>query len=756
MDRIKMMLSSSNLPESDLKFFENLQKKALHVDLELLTESEAKSKGITFASVEKNNKSAAAERIQIILPDCAPVLLNTVEYGLTDVGCGKLLGAVMGKYITTAMLDGKIVPYVFSDNQYGGGAWLPDEDLDYVGKVIAVIVDDMNRCQQLSTETFTKKKTYSALGTLHEKKINERHNMICDINVTMINRMKRFGNGSPKPILNAMRASYINHGIEINGPETLTKLNLLNGVYDLVSDRFNPGPHPELGFGFILPTLYDPTVGTEGEAQVFLQNICRKNGKRRETVEKYLIQLLGSCLDRSRVLKKILILLGKTANNGKTTFLEFLTSVLGDVDDHGVAGAVNPKEFNQYENSSSLTPMLCAAKDAILLKVSETEVNQYMSCEKLKAISGGGAFQLNPKFGKCYSWTFKSLLCIDCNSFPTFTDSSIFESNRIAVVDFEWQPTKIDVGYKDKICSSMTERSVMFNLLLAGYRSFKANNFSYDVPDELEKLLSNYARNNNIYRRFLTQKCEVTSNDRDCISLYQLVTCFRSFVSDEEEYGGSLNNVKTKLHTELQAMSGCRIEQDAHGTLTVYGLRVKNYTTQDTYAQPCADVVTVSDMPVLDGFTRIYFKPNPGGVVRLVDVKEALDRYCESINAFSEIYNLPFLSGDEDLHLLEHVAQFYSTEGATIGTSDDGGDVIKGLELLDDEEASKNFAIVRERAVGELILDLKRLDKYGTVLTRILDLFSEDEIFKDKLNQTLDTYISQRWEVFGVNSSIYN
>jgi phage/plasmid-associated DNA primase len=485
--------------------------------------------------------------------------------------------------------------------------------------------------------------------------------------------------------------------------------------------------------------MFDPQADSSMVTR-FISDITSKDGVPRAEVFRYILQMFGSMLNSKRTLKKILVLWGPGTNNGKTTFLEAVKACLGSVQDNGLQGAIDPKNFDQFAQSQALTPEMCAAEKAKLITVSEAAKGIYLSCDKLKNMSGGGDISVNPKYKDSHTVVYHALIVMDCNNWPRFSDSSIFNSGRVKVIDFRWTPDHIDTGFKDKI-STPENRSALLNLLISGYADFAANNYEYTEPKELQELTQSFANSNNLYRRFLVSRCAITGDNKDSIGLLQLVRSYKDWINEEGEYANNIAGCKDGLREELSVTKGIAVTTNNHNTTTVYGLRLKTPTelANSSYVNP-EDIPEINrgeieetKTPKLDEWIRFHINFKITSKASLLDIGAELemDSKVETTDPYDASNRISTLAGNGSVFL---------------NVGDDGDEFLTGVELVTDEVAKARRAeYIHDEVIPEIIRRTK--GPYpDEVVELMFDVIKHSKDAKDEMVKVLTKYAEAHME----------
>lgn len=686
---LKAFDANNYKPDADAVAFWDNYKNVIERDYEvkLYTEFEATVAGITWDDIKKNNANPKRTHIMLILPDWSPILLDDITYAQTDVGLGQAVAKIVAGYATVK--NDRL--YAFSMADEGGGVWVADDKANCIAKTLNVIQGKINECLLKNTERPTKHQNPYDTSDPQERFRRERNNKIFEIRELLTNRMKKAGNGSNQAIITAAK-HYIADTATIKLDTINGKINMLNGYYDLSLRSFCPGAHPELGFVRMMQVVYDPTANSQMLLD-FLDDVTSKNGSHRPMVKKYLLELVSSMFGSfcGDVIKTHIVLWGPTTNNGKSTLLKLIESMLANCQfENGYYSALAPKEMNQYSgDGSSLTAGLSGCEGSILIQISEPTKGMLMNCSLLKQISSGGAIAINPKYEKVHSYTFHALTVCDCNSIPIYSDSSVWTSGRIKLVDFCWQPQIIDATFSERLCSDMSNRATLYNLLLAAYYDYVDRGRKFAEPAELAELVRINSENNNVYHRFLVQRCVVTKHRADSIGVLRLAKEFKDFVSEEYDRQNT-DNIKSKLKEELELTPGVLVDYDNSNTLTAYGIRLR--TPEDIKKK--IQYMTINDY--IFEFRNIYLVEDAGESITLSDLTDALTSFFTTNNMdISQImddrHHDTYVQHGLDAAVGEEFAQFYTL----------GFGFLQDIRLATSDECKeREIAIAKKQVYG--------------------------------------------------------
>ena len=201
--------------------------------------------------------------------------------------------------------------------------------------------------------------------------------------------------------------------------KTSGKINFSNGVYDLQSDRLLPH-NPSIPFQYILPHPYQkgkksPTMDK------FIEAFSCGCEKTINVIWEHLgwIIMRGSPID----FKKALILDGP-GENGKSTFINIVKTLVGEKNTSAVSIAAVPKNrFILYQ------------MDGKLVNFAEEEPQSiFSSTGEFKGITGGSPIYIERKGKDGRSVVIRAKNIITYNEMPPLSDSSKGMRNRLLIV----------------------------------------------------------------------------------------------------------------------------------------------------------------------------------------------------------------------------------------------------------------------------------------------------------------------------------
>jgi len=251
---------------------------------------------------------------------------------------------------------------------------------------------------------------------------------------------------------------------------------LKNGVYDITTKQLLPHSH-DYKFRHQFPIQYDATA-TCPKIETFFNQVFTEI--QRTTIEEW----IGYCFYRNYQYKKAIIIVGE-GDTGKTTFLELLTSFIGEQNRSGVSlHKLSVDKFSAAQLSGKHVNIF-----------DELSADDIHDTANFKIATGGGSVMGEYKFGDQFSFKNYSKLTFACNKIPDVSDvSDEAYFNRWMVISLE---KTIEKKISNFIATLTTEEELsgLFNLAMKGLeRLLEQDGFSYKnsgIDTKLEMMQSN-------------------------------------------------------------------------------------------------------------------------------------------------------------------------------------------------------------------------------------------------------------------------
>lgn len=276
-------------------------------------------------------------------------------------------------------------------------------------------------------------------------------------------------------------------------------INCKNGTYDLRDFSFRP--HRWDDYLTMISTFDYVEDATCPRWLTFIEQVTCGVAD----VADFLQRAVGYSLLGESNQECMFILYGKTTRNGKSTLLAALHNLLGDYAQAAPVGIIC-KSKNERDYAAA-NPVLMKLKGARLVTMSESDESGRLDEQAIKQYTGGEVITARALYGNPVSFYPQFKLWLSCNTLPTIADRSLFSSERIKVVEFS---RHFDGDEQDKsLKTQFQEQDAMagiFNWALRGYRKYRQHGL--DMAATLQRVVSDYAKDNDIAKQFFEARCE--------------------------------------------------------------------------------------------------------------------------------------------------------------------------------------------------------------------------------------------------------
>lgn len=277
-------------------------------------------------------------------------------------------------------------------------------------------------------------------------------------------------------------------------------INCLNGTYDLERLVFREhDPHDYL----TMQTAFDFSVQRVScpRWEQFIDEVTCKDKKK----ARYLQKALGYSILGTSKEECMFILHGKTTRNGKSTLLGTIQHMLGDYAATTKVSIIC--KTDRAKNAEAASPTLARLKGKRFVTMAES--NQYgkFDEEQIKQLTGGEEITARNLYESEMSFLPQFTLWLSCNDLPAVSDKSLFASDRVRVIEFNRHFTaeERDPDLKDFFMQPDSMMGI-FDWLVTGYVLYKREGLK--MPPEMQKVVNQYERDNDLVLQFLEEKCE--------------------------------------------------------------------------------------------------------------------------------------------------------------------------------------------------------------------------------------------------------
>lgn len=288
------------------------------------------------------------------------------------------------------------------------------------------------------------------------------------------------------PNLNRQKRSEVMAYLEllVNKNTDMSSANYIafqNGVYDLDTNElidFNPNIIVTNKIDF----EYNPNAYSEVADKALNKLACND-----PTIRQLLEEVIGYCFYRRNELRKSFILIGDKAN-GKSTFLDMIKTLLGDIN----TSALDLKELGDRFKTAELFGKLANIGDDI---GDEFIANPAV----FKKLVSGDRVNVERKGRDPFDFNNYSKLLFSANSIPRIKDKSGAVIDRLIIVPFDARFTKNDPDYDPYIKYKLRQNDSMEYLIKIGLEGLKRvlENRGFTTSERVQKELQEYEENNN-------------------------------------------------------------------------------------------------------------------------------------------------------------------------------------------------------------------------------------------------------------------
>lgn len=256
-----------------------------------------------------------------------------------------------------------------------------------------------------------------------------------------------------------------------------------NGVYDVVTGELKPFS-TEMVITNKIPWDYNPDAYSELADTTLNKLSCGDS-----TIRALLEECIGYCFYRRNELGKAFILTGDKSN-GKSTFLDIVKAILGDVN----ISALDLKELGDRFNTSMMFGKIANIGDDIgddFLQGSQVSIfKKIVTGNRIKAErKGQDPFEFNP---------FIKLL-FSANDIPRMKDKTGAVLRRLVIIPFNAAFSKDDPDYDPYIKYKLVEQCSIEYMIALGVQGLKRviENNQFTKSEKVQNQLNEYEEENN-------------------------------------------------------------------------------------------------------------------------------------------------------------------------------------------------------------------------------------------------------------------
>lgn len=281
-------------------------------------------------------------------------------------------------------------------------------------------------------------------------------------------------------------------------------INCKNGTYDLEKMEFRE--HNWQDF-LTMQTNFDYSLQDVRceRWEKFIQEVTQNDYDKAD----YLQRALGYSILGTSKEECMFILHGKTTRNGKSTLLDAIQHLLGDY------ATVAPVELicksDRQKNAEAPSSTLARLKGRRFVTMSESDTSGKLDEATIKQYTGGEEITARELYQSSITFKPQFTMWLSCNDLPSVRDKSLFASDRVRVIEFNrhFTDAEQDKNLKGYFESPEAMKGI-FTWLVAGY--FKYIRFGLKMSDNMQLVIRQYEKDNDIVLQFLEDKCERTND----------------------------------------------------------------------------------------------------------------------------------------------------------------------------------------------------------------------------------------------------
>lgn len=364
-----------------------------------------------------------------------------------------------------------------------------------------------------------------------------------------------------------------------------TKVNLQNGVYDLVEHRLIDHD-PSQRFTRCAPFAYDQQAQAP-KFKAHLEYVLPDPETR-----KYLLEVFASSLLRSRREEHIFFLWGRTAGNGKSELVRMLITAMGEY-----ATWMDPHTFTTKRAANATQPEMLMALGKALAGVDEPAKDD-MDSSAIKNTANYADMVLRNLYqaSKTERWTATCVML--CNTLPPMDGKDAGTARRPVVIPFNKQITT-DMKAEDKRPAEYAtmkygeyvgtvEAAGIFNMLVDALKEHQARGCLLPpMSPEMREATTEYIYRNNTVARYVKERC--LSDPKEVIKASLLHEDFKTYCMNVFGHDPKHIMIPANIRDAMEALGFeyrvvCDNRTDRHSEKCYIGLRLnamRKYSSDD-------------------------------------------------------------------------------------------------------------------------------------------------------------------------------
>ena len=336
-------------------------------------------------------------------------------------------------------------------------------------------------------------------------------------------------------------------------------LNCPDGTIDLRTGKMKA--HDHLDYCTKSTTVAPSAEGAE-QFREFLHNLTDGNTEEQE----YLQIVAGMCAIGEVRQEKMIIAFGK-GGNGKSTFFNLLSMVLGDY-----AGTISPEVLIQKSKANE-----CYEKADLrgkrLVVAAELNEGVLMNTAVVKHLTSTDTIKARQIYKAPIEFKPSHTLIMHTNHLPKVDTTDAGTWDRIAVVPFTHR-FRGEKGEKKNYAEELYKKcgGAVLQWIIDGAKRFIESGYQIKEPDCVKNAVAEYRSDNDYIKRFIEDECCTGQNCS--VGVKELYDSYKWYCSKNKEPGRTRKEFKTAMNE-----AGYPDEKKIEG-MKYLGIRLKEGTTK--------------------------------------------------------------------------------------------------------------------------------------------------------------------------------
>lgn len=400
------------------------------------------------------------------------VLDQFTAYPLTDIGSSKLFADMYRNEL-------RFVPEIGLYFYYNGMIWKKDAGGVYVRRLAKKFAISTVRQANGISDDETRK--------AYVKYYNKFNNY----------------NAREKLVRDAQTVYLIEYAEFDNKPELY---NCKNGTFNLKTGELQPHDPNDL-LTQMSNVQYVPGAACE-RWERYISEVMQGDEQSRNLLQ----MIAGYCLSGSTKFECFFILYGKKTRNGKGTYNSTMMKMHGDY-----AKVLNPESLsvkNFYSNSEAPNESIASLAGARYVCVSEPGEGLILNSDLVKTLTGGDPVKARFLRQNSFVYIPSFKIVINTNFLPKILDSTLFDSDRLVLLNFN---SHFDVISRDNTLKDIFTKpenlSGIFNWCYEGYKKLEDKK-GFQMPEKSKVLFDKYREESDTIMLFFRESLGKSEGSR--------------------------------------------------------------------------------------------------------------------------------------------------------------------------------------------------------------------------------------------------